>query len=278
MNLIRKNKIWLILVIPCLLLILVFFSALFRPRLLAPAESDPVPQALPEETPAPQKKPTSYSATYFLRGKNRGICKSLTGRVLLNFYLVSDGDCIWTEEAVAEFKRTTEDAVYYLKYDASRYNVPLDVTLNFVPCTMEELMARDAHEDAIPALLNSLGYESKYDAPAALAEEFGVDSVGLLFCFNRAERSHAYLVLSENGFEYAILYGSTEDFRHELFHLYGACDLYTPEDVHTVAKKYLTDSIMIRSSSPIIDSLNAYNVGWTDELDEHAKGFLEAIQ
>jgi len=38
------------------------------------------------------------------------------------------------------------------------------------------------------------------------------------------------------GFEYTVLYGRDENFRHEMFHLFGARDYYIPSQVETLAE------------------------------------------
>lgn len=265
-----------ILLFSCTILLLFFFAACSPSRSKLP----PPPSTAASSTlrkPPPVTTSDGRDSTFFMNSKNRGVCKAFKGKVLLNFFMVSDGDCIWTEDAIAEFKKTTEDAIYFLNYDSDRFGVELEILCNYVFVSRPETMLRDDHRTVIPELLNSLGYSDKYKVSSSLAAEFGTDSAALLFCFNRQERSLAIPTTLENGFEYGILYGAKEDFRHELLHLYGAKDLYTPERIDKIAARYFSDSVMRVSGGFILDPLNAFLIGWTDTLSAPAKAFLEDV-
>lgn len=265
-----------ILLLCCTILLLFFFAACSPSRSKLP----PPPSTASSSTlrkPPPVTISDGRDSTFFMNSKNRGVCKAFKGKVLLNFFMVSDGDCIWTEDDIAEFKKTTEDAIYFLNYDSDRFGVELEILCNYTFVSRAETMLRDDHRTVIPELLDSLGYSDKYKASSSLATEFGTDSAALLFCFNRQERSLAIPTTLENGFEYGILYGAKEDFRHELLHLYGAKDLYTPERIDKIAARYFSDSVMRVSGGFILDPLNAFLIGWTDTLSEPAKAFLEDV-
>ncbi len=238
-----------------------------------------------EETTTTKKKiPKSTSkkhqenTEFYLRVKNKGDCKALTGKILLNFILVSDGDCIYTPEAVETFKKTNEESIEFMKMDAAKYGVSLEVICNYVPCTMTVQIPRDDMQSWISTLAAEAGFADRSRISPSLEESFGVDSAPTFFCFNRSERSFCIPSSKESGFEYGVLYGKTEDFRHELYHLYGARDLYTPESINAIAQKYYFDSIMRRGANgTYVDSLSAYLIGWTDQLDETAKAYLKEV-
>ena len=274
----KKINFRVLLLVSFVCIALLFSTAIIiqsRPRLEAPATVT--------TTTATRKyvPPTTTSdgrdSTFFMNSKNRGVCKAFKGKVLLNFFMVSDGDCIWTEDAIAEFKKTTEDAIYFLNYDSDRFGVELEILCNYTFVSHPETMVREDHRTVIPEILDSLGYSDKYKVSSDLTEEFGTDSAALIFCFNRQERSLSTPTTLEHGFEYAILYGEKEDFRHELLHLYGAKDLYTPERIDKIAARYFSDSVMRVSGGFILDPLNAFLIGWTDTLNEPAKAFLEDV-
>lgn len=265
-----------ILLLSCTVLLLFFFAACSQSRSKLP----PFPSSTTSSTlrkPPPVTTSDGRDSTFFMNSKNRGVCKAFKGKVLLNFFMVSDGDCIWTEDAVAEFQKATEDAIYFLNYDSDRFGVELEILCNYVFVSRAEKMVREDHRTVIPEILDSLGYSDKYKASSVLAAEFGTDSAALLFCFNRQERSLSTPTTLENGFEYAILYGANEDFRHELLHLYGAKDLYTPERIDKIAARYFSDSVMRVSGGFVLDPLNAFLIGWTDTLNDSAKAFLEDV-
>ena len=64
---------------------------------------------------------------------------------------------------------------------------------------------------------------------------------------------------------------------HELFHQFGAIDLYNQEGVEKVALKYFPNSDML-TVSHVIDDLTAYLVGWTDTLSAKAQKFLKETE
>lgn len=222
-------------------------------------------------------KPQGYDSAYFMNFKNRGDCKALKGKVLLNFYLVSDGGCLWTEKDENKFRQDVADEIHLMNLDAQRFQIPLAFCCNFIPLTMPEQMIRDESDHYIPKLLQALGVESKNTMLPALAAESGCDSAAVLFCFNRDERSFALSTTAENGFEYCVLYSGARAFRHELYHVYGARDLYTPEHINTIAIRFFPDSIMRKSGSMVVDPLTAFTLGWSDHLDDRVREFLETV-
>ncbi len=244
---------------------------------LIPPEPPPTTTTTTRKTVPVTTKSDGYDSAFFMNSKNRGDCKEFKGKVLLNFFMVSDGDCLWTEEALAEFKKTTEDAIYFLNYDSDRFGVDLEIICNYTLLSWPEKMVREEHRTTIPEMLKSIGYEDKHSVSPTLAGQFGTDSAALLFCFNRQERSLSTPATGEKSFEHAVLYGSNEDFRHELFHLYGAKDLYTPDRINQISARYFHDSVMRVSGGFVLDPLNAFLIGWTDTMNDVAKEFLEAV-
>lgn len=220
-----------------------------------------------------------FDTEFFMKQKYRGDCKALTGKVLLNFFLVSDGDCKWTEEDIETFKKATDDALYLMNYDAQRYDIELEIIRNYIPISWHEQIPRDNVRYVLPDLLKTVGYEDKNGVSPALASQFGTDSAALFFCFNREERSFCIPNSNENGFEPAVLYGFDQDFRHELYHLYGARDLYTPERIDKIALRFFPDSVMrVGDRGMVVDPLTAFLMGWTEHLNDAAKEFLEAVE
>ena len=272
------KKINIRILFPCcialLLCILIVFSQ-SRPRLTPP---DPPPTSTTtRSTPVVTTTSDGYDSTFFMNCKNRGDCKAFRGKVLLNFFMVSDGEYLWTEEALEEFKKTAEDAIYFLNYDSDRFGIDLEIICNYTFISWPEKMVREEHRAVIPEMLKSIGFEDKHSVSASFSAQFGTDSAALLFCFNRQERSLCTPVLSENGFEHAVLYGSNEDFRHELLHLYGAKDLYTPERIDKISSRFFSDSIMRVSGGFVVDPLTAFLIGWSENLSDVAKEFLAAV-
>jgi len=222
-------------------------------------------------------RPSGYDSAYFMKYKNRGDCKALKGRVALNFYLISDGDCLWNAEAEEKLRQDVGDEIHLMNLDAERFQIPLEFSCNFIPVAMPERMIREDSDEYIPKIVQALGYENKHEMIPALREEYGTDSTAILFCFNRDERSFAAHTTAENGFEYCVLYDGARAFRHELYHVYGACDLYTPDHINSIAERFFYDSIMRKSGSLVMDPLTAFTLGWCERMDERVKEFLETV-
>lgn len=227
-----------------------------------------------KKIPTTSRKTGEFNTAFFLGTKDRGDCKALRGKILLQFFLVSDGDCVWTEEQIANFKIQNETATAAMLSDAAGYGVTdLEVIHAYTPCRIDTLMERDDYARGIKDALAALGYADRDAISPSLADAYGTDSAALFFCFAREERCFCMPSARENGFEYVVLYGY-RDFRHELYHIYGARDLYTPDRLNLIAQRYYYDSIMRITSFPVVDPLTAYLIGWTDSLDDTARAFL----
>ena len=132
----------------------------------------------------------------------------------------------------------------------------------------------DCLEDLLSALAGA-GFPDPYAVIPSFQREFGVDEAPIAFCLNRSDRSFARQERGE-GYEFAVLFGKDEDYRHELYHLFGAMDLYQNDEVAKAAVRYFPNSIMQYSGEDLrVDELTAYLMGWTDYPYKRAVRFLE---
>lgn len=259
-------------------LLLVFaVGFLFHPRLTPVPTSSAPPTSTTRRAVPVSTKPSGYGSEYFMKFKNRGDCRELKGKVQLNFYLVSDGSCLWTPEAEKKLRQDVADEIHLMNLDADRFQISLEFSCNFIPVTMTEQMLREESDSYVPRIVQSLGFENEDEMIPTLSAQSGADSTAILFCFNRDERSFAMHTTSENGFEYCVLYSGARAFRHELYHVYGAQDLYTPEHINTISQRFFPDSIMRKSGSLVIDPLTAFTLGWCEHLDDRVREFLETV-
>ena len=135
-----------------------------------------------------------------------------------------------------------------------------------------------APKDGIP---NSQTPKTTERLIAHLRDEYNVESVALLFMVNnyyRNDISFAFNTLTSDFVEYAIVsYKYPAEIAHNLFHLYGAPDLYkTPlrksERKVKLAESLFQNDIMQDPYSKNINQLDIgdytkYMLGWTNELD-----------
>ncbi len=225
------------------------------------------------QTSATTWNPASHC---LLASKKAGILKQLRGRVLITVFHVNDASSCWTSLDVAAYRRTHERAVQNLTREAARRGICLQIQTAYhhlsttKECTFED-----------PSWAQTLKQQCLVTRPQ------GYDEAPVILALNKPLRSFAYM--ADRGFRY---YHDAQDefcvvaqsrcgfeertIQHELFHLFGAPDLYYPSDVKYFAEKHLPESIM--NSGYEIDNLTAYAIGWTDTLSKNALDFLYATR
>lgn len=250
-------------------------AALICTALLSGCAGETPAETLAESTAAEESVYSRYFTHYYLNAKNRGDCRELKGKVLITFFLVSDDDSRWDTASVKKLKEAHENAKKLMVSEAASYGVTLEVTLNYIRCTVEGSFGRDNHRNRIGDVFAAAGFSDKNKVSRTLEQKYEVDAAPLLICVNRSERSFATNNKTDvRGLEYAVLFGKNEDFRHELYHLFGAKDLY-PKSVKTLGQMYFPTSVML-DSSLVVDDLTAYLMGWTETASEKVIKFLDA--
>ena len=74
----------------------------------------------------------------FLDTKNRGPCKSLTGRVTITVILVDDKESTWTREDMEAFRKDQMHATAKLLRDARHYQANLEINVKYMKCRIDE--------------------------------------------------------------------------------------------------------------------------------------------
>ena len=216
-----------------------------------------------------------YNTHIFLEYMGKGDCYSLTGDVLITVVLVDDLDSQWTEEDIADFKNVQRYTTNNLTDEAQSQGVELNVELNYIHCQIDDTFDKENFGGWISNALKAADLPTEGKVIPTLKDRYSVKEAPLLFAVNRKGRSFAMPCKVTEGFEYAILYREHGDYRHELFHLFGAKDFYYPNDVKTIAEQYFSNSIMMTSGDVVIDSLTAYLMGWQESMSEEAKKFID---
>lgn len=220
--------------------------------------------------------PDELEGSYFLYGKNMGRNISLTGKVHVLSVLIEDGESKWDDEAIDSLSDTMHDVLDSLAESAEEYSADLSMTASYVMITCEKPLLWDEDSSWRDSAVKSAGYESMDKANALLCEEFDCDESVVLFCFNKSGRSFAEAAAEKDSVEYAVIYEhDVETYMHEMLHLFGTMDYYYPEEIKKISEKYFSGTIMASGTEPIVDSLSAFVIGWTDELSEDALAFLE---
>ncbi len=217
-----------------------------------------------------------FSDHYYLAAKDRGDCRELKGDILITIILVDDSESVWTPEAAATFKADQDKATQRLESDAAGYGIELNVQMLYLNCAIEGTFSLQEYNDWVNSALDACGIPGPKWCSYSLKKEFGYKENPVLFAVNREGRSFAHLSLNRRGFEFAILYKNMHDYRHELYHIFGAEDYYYPKETKAAAQKYMSDSIMLDNrQDAVVDNLTAYSLGWVDCLSEDATGFLQ---
>lgn len=232
------------------------------------------PAQLPEEQVFVDL-PAGYEAHLLLQAKGRGPCKTLTGDVLVTVILVDDAEAAWTEEAVDAVKAGHETYTEKLMAEAAGYGVSVNLSFQYLTCRIENgpVIISD-YIDWTDAALEACGLPDKNAIDAHLKKTFDVDEAPVLFYVNYTGRSFAAQKTKEGNCEYAVYFNNEQDYRHELYHLFGAEDYYFPSAVTASAKKHFPNSIMLGKKDVVTDDLAAYLIGWTDQPSEKAMTML----
>lgn len=220
--------------------------------------------------------PAELQSNIFLTSRGTGTCEALTGDVLLTVVFVDDADGSWTAEEMEEIKTQHLTVTQKLQAQAAEYNVDVNLSFQYLHALSSVEFVRDASSSWVESALSNLGLANLSLINYDLEEAHNVTETPILLYTHQQGRSFAIQQSSTLSAEYTILFQDTADYRHELYHLFGAEDFYYPEEVTALADLYLPGSIMMESDTGEVDDLTAYLIGWTDELSENALRFLNA--
>ena len=205
-----------------------------------------------------------------LSDMDEGSCMRLTDAVQLTVVLVDLPDAPWDQPGRAALTEKVEAAGAWLEQEADAYGAQLDVSARYYDVQTVAAVVQicdDSHAWAQTVLKS---------APELLADE-ALRCGPVLFCLNTDGRAFASKDPADGSVEYCVLYinGTAESICHEVMHLYGAWDYYYHAALREAAQRCCPGSIMLETDGEVcVDSLTAYVIGWTDELDETAQALL----
>lgn len=219
--------------------------------------------------------PTEWRSHLYLESKNSGHCEELVGNVLVTFVFTDDAESSWTAAAKADAQDFLLTEMRELSAHAKNYGVELSLSYWYTEASID-IAAEPGTSDWKGDAIRDIGYDSVIDAHKSLEASENVSSAPIVFVFNKDGRAYANFAIGKSAVsaETAVLFvGDLGAFRHELFHLYGAKDLYCPDVVADIASTYLAESIM--NDGDVTDDYTAYVIGWTETLSASAEAFLE---
>lgn len=233
--------------------------------------------------------PEHLKSHIFFDSYQNGKCVSLIGDVKEIVIFVDSDEGNWTEKEMESVKRVHEKENEKILVEAENYNVPLQLSAEYFHTNVEQTFDRQEHADWVYEILQNVVAQNEclknvklnrttyriempegYDFETA----YKVNEVPIIIYKKGYGRAFAIQSSSEIGVEYTVLFHQGAAFRHELFHLFGAEDLYVHDEIKLVAGQYFSDSIMYTSNG-VVDSLTAYLLGWTPSLSQEAVTFLE---
>ena len=214
----------------------------------------------------------------YARKKGNGICRTLTGDVLVNVIFVDDFDATWNAQDTQSFKNKQDVEIDNLMKQAAEKGVYLNITTKYTRANVEGSVSMQKSLDWANDALKSCCLPKGEKAVETLKKEYGVDEAAIVFAVNRAGRAFAMTSETKNSktFEYAIVYDDASGFAHEVCHLFGAVDFYLPATTKGLAEQYFPNSLMLKSSSDgEVDDLTAYLIGWETQLSDSANSFMK---
>lgn len=169
-----------------------------------------------------------------------------------------------------------QNAVNIILSQARRYNQQLSIDWEFMTNSDGSYASLSGPADGLNRYAQCKSLFSGYDQVSVV---YAVDMAGRSYCSYRGTlgRSEANAVLwFKDSYEH-----SAGTLAHELFHTFGADDLYyeegvVPQEVEANFKKLLGDSIMLTSSgSSGLDPINAWLIGWNKKPEPWYAWFID---
>ena len=228
-----------------------------------------------------------YPAHVAFKNMNCGCNLCCRGKIVLRVYLVDDAASSWDESAADSFMKSVDSVAERLVSEASSDGVYVEMSaVSYRRKISQEAVPNDQENGWVKEVFGS-DYPSEIVADQKrFRKALGCDESPIVFAFNKDFRSCALTATnrgtseaSRAGQEWSMVAFLDGDFEntlvHELLHLFGAVDLYYPENLKQVGKKYLPGSIMCDGN--VIDDLTRYLIGWKRQLqsDSMAWKFLE---
>ncbi len=228
---------------------------------------------------ATDKSYTSYDFDCeidLLEAKDKGLCRSLTGKVHVVLFLINNPlDFDQEENSMSQLKNNFS----LIEEAAASHGKNLSITLSEI--RVETYLNYNSYKSDsksyVEAIVKEAGYRDLDDFDRQTKVYFGSDYVVPVFCTGGIGRAFACSSHSLIGNEYILLMSSLSPTPHEMMHLFGAQDFYSPVRLQNEATKAFGKSIMLNSEDIVIDDFTAYLIGWESELSETAQTFYRNV-
>lgn len=210
--------------------------------------------------------------------KDGGACRSLAGKIFWTFVYVEDPESKWTNEEKKKQQETNLEVIRYLKDMAAQESVNVQMFAKSYSVALSSAIRTDDIASCIRAFTDSVGVSSLSEMNRQLQrQQPGCQNV-YVFLVNKYGRGFAQPTTGRENFgaEYCVVYkGEFSVLLHEALHVFGAADLYYPEQIKQAARDILGESVMLGGSC-VIDDLTKYLIGWHRTPDRKAQRLLDA--
>ncbi len=223
-----------------------------------------------------------------------GTCKELRGEVLAVLFFMDDFESKWMPDEISRF--TTNEvmpALHFIERSADQRGIDLHFSTDTnYGITYDDDVIQSIHDsglvtiDTLYQAANSLYYSSDTEFIAQMKQIHQVDEVVCFTIFNKDGTAYAVnpkkgsdIDVEEHCILFARDYKTQENMKagamasvtaHEMLHLFGAEDYYTPQSRKRLAEKHMPDDIMTRTPYDIFDAkfsdVTAFFIGWTDNI------------
>ena len=249
-----------------------------EPTLTEPKPTEPTPTEPKPTEPKPAEPsdniPTLFKDNYYLSGMGDGYCETMTGEMVVVFLFVNDPTDGWDDGEKEEAQTALLTQLRALLDAAHAYGAELNVRYVFASVSIQSEFDRDSDQWKEEAMTN-VGFAAGYQEQWTLEAYYEANNVPVVFLVDEPGRSYASMYSSGKGFEsVTICQKDYAALRHEMCHVFGAMDMYFPQETEVAAKQYLPDGIMYGDCEGNVDALTAFVIGWTKKLTDEAVSFL----
>lgn len=220
---------------------------------------------------------TKYKNHILLRRKGAGDAAELVGKTVVLLFFVNDKTSAWTPSERARFLQLHNAAMKTVVDKAEKFSVSVTIDTVVEEVTVPYVCDRENPDKWCNNIMEIYGRRLFKGYRKHYRETLGYEQIAVTFALNRSFRAFATNSTSRFYPEYSVLKNSASQHTiiHELFHQFGARDIYPLENCMDTVKKLNYRSIMGYAGNLHIDSLTAYAIGWCKEIDEDAVELLE---
>ena len=228
-----------------------------------------------------------------------GNCKQLCGKVIVVLLYMDDFESTWTEDEITKFTEfEVNPALDFMEKQAQNHNVSLSMEIGYIHSGLyyDDEVIESVKEtgyatgDVLWKASLGLGYASDKKMLDEYRRQFQTEEIVCFAIFNKDGtsyalnpkrgyddyniREHCLIFAYDRGSnkQNAIRGGQSSVIAHEMLHLFGAEDFYTPRARKEIAEKKFSKDIMLHQEYEIhknnIGDATAFYIGWIDTVPE----------